>query len=61
LPGFGKRHTEAIFAAGNEKPFESLEDLNRRVSNLPDPRKAAEKRYWNEIMGNEKYFLFIGK
>ncbi len=61
LPGFGKRHTEAILAARKEKPFESLEDLKKRVSNLPDPRKAAEKRYWNEIMGNEKYFLFIGK
>jgi len=61
LPGFGKRHTEAILEARNKKPFESLEDLKKRVSNLPDPRRAVEKRFWDEIMGKETYYLFIGK
>lgn len=61
LPGFGKKHTEAILAERNKKPFESLEDLRKRVSNLPDPKKAIEKRVIEEIMGNEKYNLFMGK
>ena len=41
--------------------IETLEDLKKRVSNLPDPRKAVEKRLLDEIMGKEKYYLFMGK
>ena len=58
LPGFGKKHTDAILVERNKKPFESFEDLKKRVSNLPDPRKAIEKRLIEEITGKEKYFLF---
>ena len=59
LPGFGKKHTEAILNERNKKLFKSLEDLKTRVSNLPDPKKAIEKRLFEEIMGKEKYYLFI--
>jgi len=58
LPGFGKKHTEAILEARNKKPFESLEDLKKRVANLPDPKRAIEKRLVEEIAGREKYNLF---
>ena len=58
LPGFGKKHTEAILEERNKKPFESLEDLKKRVSNLPEPKKAIEKRILEEITGKEKYILF---
>lgn len=58
LPGFGKKHTEAILEERNKKIFESLEDLKNRVSNLPDPKKAIEKRILGEITGKEKYTLF---
>jgi len=58
LPGFGKKHTEAILEERNKKSFESLEDLKKRVSNLPDPKKAIEKRILEEITGKEKYILF---
>ena len=61
LPGFGKKHTETILIERNKKPFESLSDLKVRVSNLPDPKKAVEKRLMEEIIGKEKYFLFLGK
>jgi len=60
LPGFGKKHTEAILAERAKKLFDSLEDLKKRVSNLPDPKKAIEKRLIEEITGREKYYLFIG-
>ncbi len=60
LQGFGKKHTEAILEERNKKAFESLEDLKKRVSNLPDPKKAIEKRLIEEIMGKEKYCLFMG-
>jgi len=58
LPGFGKKHTEAILEQRNKKLFISLEDLKKRVSNLPDPKKAIEKRILEEITGREKYILF---
>jgi len=58
LPGFGKKHTKAILEERNKKPFESLEDLKERVANLPDPKKAIEKRIIEEITGKEKYNLF---
>jgi putative nucleotide binding protein len=58
LPGFGKKHTEAILSERDKKPFESFEDLKGRVANLPDPRKAIEKRLFEEIIGKEKYLLF---
>ena len=58
LPGFGKKHTEAILEQRNKKPFESLGDLKKRVANLPDPKKAIEKRLVEEITGREKYNLF---
>ena len=58
LPGFGKKHTEAILSERDKKPFESFEDLKKRVANLPDPRKAIEKRLFEEIIGKEKYLLF---
>ena len=61
LPGFGKKHTEAIIKERENKPFESLEDLKTRVSNLPDPKKVIQKRLTEEIMGKEKYYLFLGR
>lgn len=58
LPGFGKKHTEAILKEREKKPFESLADLKKRVSNLPDPKKVIEKKFADEIMGKERYNLF---
>ncbi len=59
LPGFGKKHTIAIIVARKGKPFESFEDLKKRVSNLPDPKNAIAKRITEEIAGKERYNLFI--
>lgn len=61
LPGFGKKHTEAILKARGENLFESFEDLKTRVSNLPDPKKVIEKRLIEEIMGKEKYYFFVNR
>jgi putative nucleotide binding protein len=59
LPGFGKKHTEAILEERNKKAFESLEDLRNRVSNLPDPQKAIEKRFLEEISEKQRHYLFL--
>lgn len=59
IPGFGKKHTQAIMEEREKKPFESLEDLKNRISNLPDPKTAIVKRITEELKGEERHLLFI--
>jgi len=59
LPGFGKKHMQEILTAREEKPFESFEDMKSRVSNLPNPKRAIEKRILQELLERERYNLFI--
>jgi putative nucleotide binding protein len=59
LPGFGKKHTSAIISAREEKPFESFEDIQERVHNLPDPARAIEKRIFEELTKLQRQNLFI--
>ena len=59
LPGFGKKHTQAILEERAKKPFESFEDLKSRVTNLPDPKMAIVKRMTEELKGEERHYLFI--
>jgi len=58
LPGFGKKHTQEILRMREEKPFESFEDMKKRVSSLPDPRKAVEKRITEELLNRQRFYLF---
>ena len=59
LPGFGKKHTEQVLKARDGKPFESFEDIRKRVSNIPDPKKAIEKRLLEELIENQRFNLFV--
>jgi putative nucleotide binding protein len=59
LPGFGKKHTQAILEERDKKPFESFADLKERISNLPDPKTAIVKRIVEELKGEERHYLFI--
>ncbi len=59
LPGFGKKHTKELLTARDEKPFESFDDIRQRVSNIPDPRKAVEKRLSEEIRESQRHPLFV--
>lgn len=59
LPGFGKKHTGDIIKSREEKPFESFEDIKTRVTNIPDPRKAIEKRILEELMERQRFNLFV--
>ena len=60
LPGLGKKHMREILRVREEKPFESFEDMKKRVQNLPDPEKAVEKRIIKELLEFERYNLFTG-
>ncbi len=59
LPGFGKKHMKEILKARQEKPFESFEEMKKRIQNLPDPEKAVEKRIIEELLDFERHNLFI--
>ena len=61
LPGMGKKHMQEIIKEREEKEFESFEDMKKRVSNLPDPEKAVEKRIFQEITQMERYNLFVAQ
>ena len=58
LPGFGKKHTEEVLKVREEKLFESFEDIKLRVKNLPDPKKAIEKRLTEELTEKQRFYLF---
>ncbi len=59
LPGFGKKHTKEILEARAKKPFESFEDIKHRLSNIPDPKKAIEKRITEELSERQRFNLFV--
>ncbi|MEK6858788.1 MAG: DUF655 domain-containing protein [Nanoarchaeota archaeon] len=59
LPGFGKKHTSEILKAREEKPFTSFDEIRQRVTSVPDPRKAIEKRLIEEIMELQRHNLFV--
>lgn len=59
LPGLGKKHMQEIIKQRHEKDFESFEDIKNRVQNLPDPKKAIEKRIFKELTNVERYNLFV--
>ena len=60
LPGFGKKHTVAILEERNKKAFVSFKDIKERIPNLPDPKKAVEKRLLHELENLERHNLFVG-
>jgi putative nucleotide binding protein len=59
LPGLGKKHMWEIINARDEKPFESFDDIKKRVKLMPDPEKVIVKRILQELGGEEKHRLFV--
>jgi len=49
LPGMGKKHMQDILKERQNNPFESFEDLSKRVKLLPDPQKTIVKRILLEL------------
>jgi len=64
LPGIGKKHMWDILEARKEKPFESFEDIKKRVPLLSDPLSIMVKRIREELdtsqekRGKHKYSIF---
>ncbi|MEK6856131.1 MAG: DUF655 domain-containing protein [Nanoarchaeota archaeon] len=59
IPGFGKKHTKEILEEREKKPFESFEDMRARLKNVPDPKKAVEKRLIEELLERQRFNLFV--
>ncbi|MBU1136581.1 MAG: DUF655 domain-containing protein [Nanoarchaeota archaeon] len=59
LPGFGKKHTSEILKEREEKPFESFDEIKKRIPSLPDPKKAVEKRIMEEFTEIKRHNLFV--
>lgn len=59
LPGLGKKHMQEIIKQRREKAFDSFEDIKNRVQNIPDPKKAIEKRIIKELTSLERNNLFV--
>lgn len=61
VPGIGKRHMWKIIEERKIKPFESFEDIRKRVSLLPELKKAIAKRIIEELSNKDKYRIFVGQ
>lgn len=59
IPGFGKKHMQELIKVREEKPFESFEEMKSRLKNIPDPKKAIEKRLLEELLEKQRFNLFI--
>lgn len=59
LPGFGKKHMKALLEAREQKAFSSFKNIKERIHNIPDPKKAIEKRIIEELTQIQRHNLFI--
>lgn len=59
LQGFGRKHTQEILDSREKKPFESFEEMKERLKNIPDPKKAVEKRILEELLEKQRFNLFV--
>ena len=59
LPGIGKRHLWAIINERKSKPFESFDDVKKRVPLLPNPEKLIVRRILSELEDKDKYRIFV--
>lgn len=58
IPGIGKKIMWEILRERKKKPFESFEDMEKRIHLGPDPKKALVKKILSEIQERDKYYLF---
>lgn len=60
LPGIGKKTVRIILEERRKKPFESLEELEKRVGLVGSVKKIIIKRIISELKEEDKYRLFVG-
>jgi len=58
IPGLGKKHVRTILKE-RKKPFESFEDIKKRIGSTIEIDELIARRVIKELKGNEKYYLFV--
>ena len=58
LPGIGRKNFEELLRERQKKPFESLDEIPKRVKAVPDARKLLVQRIVKELEGTERHHLF---
>ena len=58
LPSIGKKHLHLILEERSKKPFESFDDIKKRVPHLTSVPDIFVEEIMEEIKGNAKYYLF---
>jgi len=58
LPGVGTKHMNKLIDEREKGDFESFEDIEERVSSLPDPEQLVIDRIIDELKGETKKRLF---
>lgn len=58
LPSIGKKHLQSILEERSKKPFESFEDIQKRVPHLGSIEDVFVNRIIEELHGESKYYLF---
>lgn len=58
LPGVGEKHMQNILDEREEEEFESLDEVQERVSSIGDPRDILIERITHELKGETKQKLF---
>lgn len=59
LPGIGKTTLNRILEERDKKPFESFEDIKKRIKGLGDPLEILTERIIREITGKEHIKIFV--
>lgn len=58
LPSIGKKHLSGLLEERSKKPFESFEDVQKRVPHLGNVQEIFVERILHELSGDAKYYLF---
>lgn len=60
IPSIGKKLVREILEERRKSPFLSFEDMEKRLSKYKiKPIEIIYKRIFEELQGNEKYYLFV--
>jgi len=58
LPGVGKKHSQSLLDERKKKPFESFEDIRKRVPAV-DAKKVIVDRILGELEDKDRHRLFV--
>ena len=61
IPGMGKKRMWEILEERNVRPFKNFEDFRKRLKTASDPEKAVTRRIIDEMVKEQKHYLFVEK